>query len=157
MADREPREAAKQPRAGGEQREAVAALIGPVQQVQKIMAHLVEKPFTLADKLAEATAQDASKFILPSLKAEVNHFKDSVPPVNPLNATAYPMLGLNGRPDIAPPGAVPPKPVSGPSVPKCGARPVDPVSNPFDGLSLEMASYNYKRTSSIMKGAKPGC
>ena len=151
-------EAAKQqPRARRRAKRGGCLFDRPVQQVQKIMAHLLEKPFTLADKLAEATAQDASKFILPSLKAEVNHFKDSVPPVNPLNATAYPMLGLNGRPDIAPPGAVPPKPVSGPSVPKCGARPVDPVSNPFDGLSLEMASYNYKRTSSIMKGAKPGC
>merc|ERR1719240_2257953 len=121
------------------------------------MAHRLEKPVTLADKLAEATAQDASKFLLPSLKPEVNYFKGSAAPTNPLNATAYPMLGTGGRPDIGPPGAVPPKPVSGPSVPKCGTRPVDPVSNPFDGLSLEMASYNYKRTSSIMKGAKPGC
>lgn len=118
---------------------------------------LPAKPFTLADKLAEATAQDASKFLLPSLKPEVNHFKDHVTPVNPLNATAYPMMGLGGRPDIGTPGADPPVPVSGPSVPKCGTRPVDPVSNPFTGLSLEMASYNYKRTSSIMKGAKPGC
>ena len=114
-------------------------------------------PTMLTGRTCSNFLAQASKFLMPSLKPEENYFKGTVPQVNPLNATAYPMLGTGGRPDIGPPGAVPPKPVSGPSVPKCGTRPVDPVSNPFDGLSLEMASYNYKRTSSIMKGAKPGC
>ena len=129
---------------------------------------LPAKPFTLKDKLDEATANTADKFLLPSLKDHTDAFKDfkgktrwtlnsEGPSENPLNSTPYPMMGLGGRPDIGAVGADPPLPVSGPSVPKCGTRPIDPVSDPFTGLSLEMAGYNYKRTSSIMKGAKPGC
>ena len=117
----------------------------------------MEKPFTLAQKLAEAEGQDAAKFLLPSLKAEVNAFKSVEQPVNFLHASPYPMMGLNSRPDKGPTGAAPPKPVSGPSMPKCGARPTAPKEDPFVGLSLEMAAYNYNRTTAIMKGARPGC
>ena len=114
--------------------------------------------FTLAEKLAEAEGQDASRYLLPSLKAEVNHFAQGATATeSKFHASAYPMMGLGGRPDIAPPGAPPPVPVCGPSMPKCGTRPTDPVANPFVGLSLEMADYNYKRTQAIMKGARPGC
>lgn len=118
--------------------------------------------FTLAEKLAEAEGKDASRYLLPSLKAEVNHFQGT-PAIVPagtdskFHASAYPMMGLGGRSDIGEPGAPPPVPVCGPSMPKCGTRPTDPVANPFVGLSLEMADYNYKRTQAIMKGARPGC
>ena len=54
-----------------------------------------------------------------------------------------------------PPTSFPPtNPVMSASTPPSGSR---KDTGPFDGLSPELAIYGYRRTISIMKGAKAGC
>lgn len=73
-----------------------------------------------------------------------------------LTTVPYPPLGMNKPSHVATPGSTPPLPVSGPSMPQCGSRKLDDASA-FTGLSHEMATYNFQRTTSIMAGARPGC
>lgn len=113
--------------------------------------------FTLGSKLKAIETQDASVYQHPVTKDHVQYLNDVRPTMDtiPRSDEAYPGLG---RPMPKPePGSAPPYPVLGPSEPQCGSRPVDHSSDKFQGLSLEMATYNSNRTQSIMKGARAGC
>ena len=116
--------------------------------------------FTLGSKLAEVESRDPSQLRHPLMADYAAYLvKDypNEPHLGPkvLRGTeAYPGLG---RPMAKTMGAPTPFPVSGASQPPCGHRATDHTSDKFAGLSPEMATYNYNRTSAIMKGARPGC
>ena len=115
-----------------------------------------EKPFTLGEKLAEVEGRDAGNLLHPAMTDFVKYNAEYGPPPMLRVTDPYPGLGLKSSASASL-GATPAFPVSGPSVPECGHRPTDPKSNPFPGLSHEMATYNYNRTNAIMAGARPGC
>ena len=90
---------------------------------------------------------DASRYLQPRLRAEVAYAKTApVGYVPPAVRPTYPPLGTNPRADVAPPGAQPPLPVSGPSMPQCGSR-LDKGAKPFANLSFEVASCKGSNTS----------
>ena len=108
-------------------------------------------PFTLGSKLAEIESKDPTKYQHPLMTEHVAFLNNEVRPNAPKlerSMEAYP--GLGRPPLAAEPGSAPPYPVVGPSQPQCGSRAVDYQSDKFVGLSREMATYNYNRTTSIM-------
>ena len=101
---------------------------------------------------------DPKKYVYPKLRPEVDALgSSSAKEVTiPIGDNVYPFLGTNTLSKLEP--SQPLGPMVGPSKPQCGHRlPVLEMGDEFKGLSPELADYNYKRTSSIMKGAKPGC
>ena len=87
----------------------------------------------------------------PPRHANVGHACEPVP----RHPDVYPGLGMTAM--LKTYGNPPPFPVSGPSAPISGSRPTGITDNPFPGLSMQLASYNYNRTCAIMAGARAGC
>ena len=111
--------------------------------------------FTLGSKLDQLESKPAEQYRHPLMADFAAYVKSNPAPFVPRVHEAYPGLG---RPMARlPPGADPPVPVSGPSQPQCGMRATDFDSDKFVGLSPEMATYNFNRTTAIMAGARPGC
>ena len=109
------------------------------------------KIFTMGEKLEEIVNKPPKAYEHPAMKDHLAYLNGEVRPnAEPdLRSTeAYPCLG---RPPVVPEGGqLPPYPVVGPSQPQCGMRATDYTSDKFMGLSREMATYNYNRTTAIM-------
>ena len=102
---------------------------------------------------------DASKIIAASINPNHRDFVAALSGshvVPAIGDEVYPFLGTSTLLKVDPfePTAV----VLGPSKPISGDRlPVLPPGDECVNLSAELADYNWKRTASIMKGAKAGC
>ena len=112
--------------------------------------------FTLGTKLKQVEELGTETLIHPDMKdhvawAAANPIREPVP----RHPEVYPGLGMTAM--LKTYGNPPPFPVSGPSAPISGSRPTGITDNPFPGLSMQLASYNYNRTCAIMAGARAGC
>ena len=101
--------------------------------------------FTLGSKLEAVMARGAEELIHPLMKEYVKNAPRPDPVPKP--EEVYPGLGLTSaaKPE---PGQPPPFPVCGPSQPNSGYRTTE--AGPFDNLSMQMAAYNYNRTTCVI-------